>query len=391
MSQVQFTLESYKGIGMVLVQNSSIGSIITGPGFNITVMDSYIAGSERIQETLLKVENSSILLRNCTFLKNTRIDGSKSIILKAKAFSYISIENCFFLNNTGQGNVITAENGTTVHVGNSIFRSNVIVKDLCTIFSISSSSSLAIADSEFSDNFAPAGGILRLNDSTASVTASLFLNNMAFWDGVYFIRNSTFRSSNCTYAGNIASSKLARRRYNIPASCIIECTTTCEEHGPCMDEYSNSGVYFAKDYTALMIINDTYISNAAEKAGGLMLLANVTLQIYNSIIEKTIALQEGVIYGKTCNATFINCAFTQNFGSDVVTFTNAHVDFKSSQFNGNIGRIASCLKLFGSNMSIEESKFSKNVQRNHNGGPLFTNDTSVSIYSSSFSDNTGGI
>ena len=160
MSLTRFTLNSLNSTGMILIQNSSIGSIQTGAGFNVIMVDSYITGSDRIQETLLKVESSNVSLINTTFLHN--VGNNRSIILEAKGSSFVLIEICTFLNNTGYGNVITAENDTVVQVVNSVFRSNVIVKNLCTIFSISYNSSIVIGDSKFSDNFAPAGGILRL-------------------------------------------------------------------------------------------------------------------------------------------------------------------------------------------------------------------------------------
>ena len=79
---------NHKGKGLV-IQNSSVGSIQTGPGFNITLMDSYIDGSERIQETFLESENSNVSIINSTFEGN--MAHNKTIIINGAKWSNISI------------------------------------------------------------------------------------------------------------------------------------------------------------------------------------------------------------------------------------------------------------------------------------------------------------
>ena len=65
---------------LVLIQNSSVGSIQTEPGFNVGILDSYIDGSERIHETFLKIENSNATMINSIFIEN--VADNKTIIVE---------------------------------------------------------------------------------------------------------------------------------------------------------------------------------------------------------------------------------------------------------------------------------------------------------------------
>ena len=117
-------------------------------------------------------------MTNSTFSDNNGIN--QTIILEAVFGSAVSIADCTFRNNTGTGSLIHVQNDTTVHISNSRFFSNVIVEDGSTLLNVLGNSSVTVSDSKFQENFAPMGGIMRLFDSAASTTSSLFLNNMAF-------------------------------------------------------------------------------------------------------------------------------------------------------------------------------------------------------------------
>ena len=127
---------------------------------------------------------------------------------------------------------------------------------------------------------------MRLFDSAASVTSSLFLNNMAFRAGVYYMQRSILNSSFSDYKGNTVSSELARRKYELPTGCIMKCKTGCEIFGPCDDRIASAGVIAAKDQNVITIINDTYIGNVADVACSVMMLERVTLQMVNSSVLK---------------------------------------------------------------------------------------------------------
>ena len=221
LSSTRFTLNSANNIGTVVLLNSTVGTISAGPGFNVSIIDSYIDGSKRPEESLLNVERSNISLTNSTFFDNNGLN--QTIIIEAVFGSAVSIADCTFRNNTGTGSLIHVQNDTTVHMSNSRFFSNVIIEDESTLLNVLGNSSATVSDSKFQENFAPVGGIMRLVDSAASVTSSLFLNNMAFTAGVYYMRRSMLNSSFSDYEGNTVSSKLARRKYELPTGCIVKC------------------------------------------------------------------------------------------------------------------------------------------------------------------------
>ena len=389
LSSTSFTLDSANNEGTVLVENSTVGTISTGPGFTVSIIESRIDGSERPQGTLVKVESSNVSLINSTFSNNNGLN--QNIIIEGVLGSVVSIADCTFRNNTGSGSLIHVQNDTTVHISNSIFFSNVIIKDGSTLLNVLGNSSATVSDSKFEENFAPAGGIMRLIDSAATVTSSLFLNNMAFQSGVYYMRHSMLFSSFSAYEGNTASSNLARRKYKLPTSCILKCIVACEISGPCVDRIAAAGVIAAKDQSQITTINDTYVENFAGVYWSLVMLERVTLQMVNSSVLKTFSATSASIYGTKINVTLVASIFTGNTGFGILVLRKSEtLQIMQCNFTENSATFH-ILSVSEGNVFVYQSIFSENINKRPAVALISAEKSSVTVAQSYFNRNTNGI
>ena len=207
LSWTRLSLSSTYNRGKVLIQNSTVGSIQTGPGFIVTLMNSSINGSERLQGTAIHMINSTFTMVNSAVINNViGADSGDQAVLRFNS-SYTYIENCRFLNNTQTGFIINATNGE-VFISRSFFSDNtfnskigLFVHGVLRVWN----STLHINTCFFNNNTSEdLGTVLKSFYSNVSVNNSTFKENSAWYGGVYYLVYSSLNSSLCKYMFNTA-------------------------------------------------------------------------------------------------------------------------------------------------------------------------------------------
>ena len=337
----------------VLLQNSTIGSVKIGSGFNVTIINSYINGSERIQETLINVKHSSVGLINTTFVGNTA--GKDNIILKASLYSNILIKRCLFLNNTGKRDLINAVNGTILTIENSNFISNRVTRAGFTMLGVYFNSTAIITKCSFSDNLAPFGSVIVSSNGRFVVTNSSFVSNVAIGAVVYSFTNSTLLSSHSLYRENVASYEIILKRYNISIECKLqECFS--------IDIMAGGIVYGSQSY--VIFKNDTFVGNKAKSIGGVMVLVEGSkLETSDSKFYQTVG--DGVISARNSTLSIVRCAFIENvaevkFKIGVIIGSTSKIKIENSSFVDNIGKTVSCIYIKNGFIFLKNNFFTKN-------------------------------
>ncbi len=64
----------------VTLNNSTIGTLDTEAGFNVTALDCYINGTDRLDETFLHIRGSVAAFSNCVFHRNIVSNNSSGLI-----------------------------------------------------------------------------------------------------------------------------------------------------------------------------------------------------------------------------------------------------------------------------------------------------------------------
>ena len=356
LSWLRLQMNSTDNIQSAFLQNSTIGSIQTGPGSNLTLMDSYINGSERLQETAILVERSNVTIINTTFFGNTAYN--ETIIVKAVLSSNISIENCSFINNTGSGDVIHAENDTIINIHTSKFSSNIIMKDFCTILGIYSNSEVNIVESTFIDSFAPRGSVLLTYNSRILVNTSFFIRNVALLGAAYVIEDSTLVSSFSTYQENIASNKTTHAKY-------YSSTFICSLNIPCLDQEPIGGVIIGVN-SRILIKNDTFIGNLAGSV--------------SSVVDCILSL---------INSTFIQNKAQSSKGAGVLFGLRTEVLVKDCLLRKNSGSPTACFYLDGGKVTVEQASFENNgiTSSRHTQRMLHCKQCELKVNNCTFQDN----
>ncbi len=339
----------------VTLNNSTVGTLDAGAGFNITVQDCYVRGSDRFQHTFLHIQSSSVSFSDCHFNHNIVPDG-KTGLVHAELQSSVKIVNCIFEHNSGNGSVVLAENTTEVEIINSVFSNNVVTQDENSVLKVYSGSTLRVLDSEFSDNFSPSGGVMRTEGAVVTIIRCRFRENAALFGGVYVLKNSTLHSQQSLYEGNIADNDVARERFGLPEKCLITCEVSCEIIGPCLDSMASAGVGLTKQNSRVTMDTDSYLDNDGHFVG--LLLANSgSVEMTDTDFKNNSAVT--FLLTIEGNTRITNCNFLRNRGQLGTLTIGGHNKIHNATFIENTGDVASGISNSGT-LSLTESYFEGN-------------------------------
>ena len=330
-------------------------------------------------------------ISNSYFINNT---GTSTIY--SDYLANFDLKNCNFINNTGINSGVFFGKTTTqyLRVYSSNFINNTATYDnennVAGVFKLGSNqwwNRLIVYDSKFESNYAPYGGVVRIDSGGVRFYNSTFIDNHAKSGGV--MRATMTMGSvdiyDCNFYKNYAT--------------------------------DNSGVISVIKNGYVNIYNTTFDSNyAGNDAGVIGITGNGNLYCNSSKFINNSAKRGGAIgidIGniRIFNSEFINNSATQYVGAIAANGENDIIVEKSkfigntAPFAGAIGGQSGDISIFdsyfesnnathggaigsqGGTIKVNESEFKYNKASNASGA-VYNNGGEINIYNSKFSNNT---
>ncbi|KZX10436.1 transglutaminase domain-containing protein [Methanobrevibacter curvatus] len=332
---------------------------------------------------------AKITVDNCTFLNNTGESGA-AIFIYPQASNSI-IKNSIFNNNQGiqastdnfvQGGAIRS--GTTnLTITDSTFTNNFALNDGGAI-SIANGTGTKIINCKFINNSANMGGAIRISDSEATISDSLFNQNNASNVGIIFILNGSATILNSNFTSNKANNGGAVGIYNrtindnkiiILKNLVFDSNTATNMGGAI---YTRIPIKYLND--------STFKNNSAIDGGGIYSLSNLQINAAN-FTQNTATTSGGAIYanGQISISSKSNFASNNaNNGGSIYALKDLNIFNSIFSKNNAISNGGALYVNGGATKIVNNSNFSSNS--GVNGGTIYSNGV-LSIVSANFNDN----
>ena len=364
--------EGVEGRGTALVLNEVTDASITRSSFLSNTHDSTFLLQNNIED-------------NITTILSYALDRSSPLVVGGAlyiVFSNVSIVNSNFTNNTAV-------------IGGALFVDN---------------SSLYVVDSSFCYNRAGpminiensniteegylylGGGVMRISDSSCTITNSTFTNNAAINGGVMFFASSLFNIMNSTFINNSAAS-IGGVMYAAGSLNITNCTFSNNSAA------ITGGVMLITDSSFNNIIGSNFTNNSCSApgvGGGVMVILNSSFNVFSSTYANNSADGVGGVM-VTFNSSFniVSSTFTNNSaifdGGVMTTFNSYSVNITNTNFTSNsAANVGGVIWASQSLFNLVGSNFFANKAKN-SGGIMITTECSMHITDGIFDHNSGSI
>jgi predicted outer membrane repeat protein len=276
--------------------------------------------------------NSSLTLKNCTFINNKVYNANGGGIYCCPDTS-LDVYDCLFSNNTsirvsdlewkefkrGMGSAITANIGTNLTLNNTVFRKNNAYLATLLIVSLNdlgyNESNLQVRNCLFEDNIAYSTCAIYLDElGRGEITDSVFRNNFANSSSIIILDASpSALVKNCLFEDNYADKggaihvKVFEYTYKSNVS-IEDCNFTRNRAS------EDGGAIFSK-YGLTRISNCNFIENTAGESGGAIYTKLGELNITNSYFYGNSAQYGGAMVINDDKCRVDNCVFVKNAAS----------------------------------------------------------------------------
>ena len=274
----------------------------TGHGFfasnNVTIHIFDTIFYENQFQILYGAYNISVNLSNCQFIKNVDTPGLAHIYY----YGYIVIENCNFVNNSGNQSISV----------------DVIVHTL-----------------------------LILRDS-------FFFNNSGITTGPVYVSHSSAQISNVTFGNNHALVKGSCISSNTESRVNVKNSIFYGQNGIVVSAESGSGLSFE---------NCTFVNNSSP-ADSLIEIHNSTLKLTHCrISNNTMGISGGFVQSKRSSVLVQNCVFMKNrarYGSIFYLAEESRLKMVNSTLQRNTAVIGGCISSANSFINIINTQFHNN-------------------------------
>ncbi|CAG9318584.1 unnamed protein product [Blepharisma stoltei] len=364
--------------------------------------------------TCFFLQNSAILYANSEFLNNTSSDSGGVIAMSFK--SLFNCDNCTFSKNwaiKGKGGVLVSEQDSQFLISNSNFSENSCGNDGSAIFSFNCNTTASlITSSTFSGNHAQGSGVIAFISSKMTISSSyiggnsnsgyssgikLIYSNANILDSkfigqtsisgnfIYALAESNVNIQNITFSGGY-SKESGGAIYSSASTVSINSSVFTDLSSP-----KGGAIYSAFDST-ITIRNSEFFNLTSSSTGGIINANQANLIIQNSKFKQFYLTG---IYGKELKKLEISDSeFRDGYGYDGgVIFCDScnKINIKSSTFDNNSATLYGGALFLTANseekasQSISSCRFTNNIAQN--GGAIYSNEVSLSISSSDFTQN----
>ena len=328
-------------------------------------------------------------------------------------FNYVRIYNAH-----QEEPIIHIQEGSSSNFTKCTISGNYVQQKKSSLIKVNNSAAF-VQNCTFHDNVGYQGGVLYTKSSIVNISDSIFTNNRALSSGgsVYFLGTKA-TILNCTFEENYAfncGGALYGMRSTVYARINTFLKNSAQIHG---------GAIFGEINSTFEIETTTFIRNKAvdHDGGSIGFINNNMLFVNNSHFEKSSGVESGVILAKNDNVLKItNTNFTDNTGvlnTGVLRIQNfGNALFRNCRFESNVGALTeSAITAYGYvSVTMEGCLFYNNsspftgilMGRDHvdlhmNNCQILMNEAKlqslieignhsrITVYSSLFSQNTGG-
>lgn len=271
--------------------------------------------------------------------------------------STVKVANGEYSNNTaGSGGVVNAITSSTVTMSNAKFKDNESTNKVADttlgggVVGITSGNLTVVSCDMDGNTSGYYGGAVYGRKSTVNISADTSFNNSSGVTGgaLYFRENCTATLNNITLSNNNASSN---------GVVYANGGTLTVTNVPATDNNAGSGgvLYTSGGSTKVYVNKCSWTDNTA-KNGGAIYLSDATVNLNDSDFSKNTSNLGGAVYNKMgkCNL-------------NRVTFTENKAQFDSNGKNGNGGAIT----LVGAVMDIDETVVINNNTADNHGGAVY--------------------
>ena len=212
--------------------------------------------------------------------------------------STLTMETCNITDNKIEDSIITLEGRSTADIRNTSIKDNVLLVSLKggSLFHVTQNSTLIIAQSQFSENFAAKGELISVQDNSSFIIDNCtFANNTAeygvllckstdfvVFNQTLFVSNEAFVSGGVTFSENcgirVANSRMARNK--------------AQHYGGCIT--STDGILQVRKFLHFITITFLFVTLELPVFFATQSLTAVTLQsqIYSYPLQKDLEIHE---------------------------------------------------------------------------------------------------
>ena len=186
---------------------------------------------------MFRVWDSSHMFASGVLLENNLLYG----ISYVSRGSTLTMETCNITDNKIEDSIITLEGRSTADIRNTSIKDNVLLVSLKggSLFHVTQNSTLIIAQSQFSENFAAKGELISVQDNSSFIIDNCtFANNTAeygvllckatdfvVFNQTWFVSNEAFVSGGVTFSENcgirVVNSRMTRNKAQHYGGCVM--------------------------------------------------------------------------------------------------------------------------------------------------------------------------
>ena len=364
------------------------GGVIFADNSTLHISHSFFYHNKATFGGAFRLELSSAVVNNCTFL-----DNSNSAVMLSS--TNISIKDCTFENNSSPlfGAALYVSSFSEANVSNTKLLKNSASTGGAV--SVEDHSLLMIFHSYFSENSAtPGAGTPQIEKSELQSLISVNVNSIFYAGGSIYSDESSLLIFDTVFESNIAGS-----------------------YGGAISSSGNSSIVIKDSQFKNNSVQDKAMGN-----GGGLLIRNSTAELSNVYFFENKAPEGAAIYAwEFCHITMCNNTIEDNTGSAIAFYNNVHSKINNSRFSNNLasykggGAIlskAGCIlhvtktvfkgnKAIGSGgafSGLETTTFFHNCSFTNNfafkGGALAASTSQIELFTSNFTNNSateGGV
>ena len=150
--------ELFQKTAVVMIHNSTFGSLYLEPGTKAQITRCYIDGEFKVRATLIIASNSDVSIQNCHFINF--INENDSTILFGQNNSQVTIENSVFTKHNSSKGVLFLQNNSSMQISTSLISQNVAFTLWYSSITLYNGIHAFVKNTTFTNNTALAGGVM---------------------------------------------------------------------------------------------------------------------------------------------------------------------------------------------------------------------------------------
>ena len=142
----------------IAIRNSSFGNLGLNPGTKAQITECYLDGEFKSRPTLITTNNSNLIIQNCHF--ENFLNEEYSAVLFGHSNSHVTIENSVFIQHNSSKGVSFLQNNSSMSITSSLFSQNIATSLGYSTITLYDGTNAAVKSTMFTNNSNLAGGAI---------------------------------------------------------------------------------------------------------------------------------------------------------------------------------------------------------------------------------------